>query len=376
MSDPGPSSSLAPGPFTQRESTIAAFRYADADIILRSSDKVDFYVHRLILSVSSPVFHDMFSIPQPPPDVDSPRLPIIDMAEDQHALKIVLGFFYAAACLPPLEDFDDVKIALNMVRKYDLPGPVPFLKHRLQALAIHTPERVFAVAWLYQWKDMALVAARHTKMGQSIFGPSYFPEFQDVPAEAFWKLEEYHQRRRAAVGVVALLWNHWLGPDQLDFPIAGEAGRCDCVRNGRGVVYYARPSNLPTSAVAGWWTDHMKRLYSALREDPRPDIVTSTRLLMPTINEAQACDVCEQDAIVAMDAFNEIFKAEMERRISEVGAMCFPPARACSLIASSPFVSSSTLIPPSEIFPEEKIAGSRRSSGDDQKPEARSAPAH
>ncbi|KAA1474256.1 hypothetical protein DENSPDRAFT_882656 [Dentipellis sp. KUC8613] len=318
MPDPKPPDSLAPGPLMRREVKVAAFRYADADIVLRSSDKVDFHVHQLILSTSSPVFRHMFSIPQPPLDATPRGLPVLNMTEDQHALQIVLGFLYAPTCLPVLEHFDDIKTALNMVRKYDLPGAVPLLKHKLEVLAPHTPERVFAVAWLHQWKDMALIAARHTAMGHSIFGPSYFPEIQDVPAEAFWVLEDYQQRRRAAVGVVALFWNHWLGPAQLDFPIAGAAGRCACVRDERGVVYFAKPENACASAVAGWWTDHMRRLHAALRQDPRPDTVTSARLLVPTIREAQACDVCEQDVIPAMDAFNETFKAEMERRISEL----------------------------------------------------------
>ncbi|KAI0255963.1 hypothetical protein BJV78DRAFT_1113987, partial [Lactifluus subvellereus] len=41
------------------------FDDADADIILRSSDQVNFHVYKVILSVASPFFKDMFSLPQP-----------------------------------------------------------------------------------------------------------------------------------------------------------------------------------------------------------------------------------------------------------------------------------------------------------------------
>lgn len=35
-----------------------------ADIILRSGDNVDFYVYRIVLSLASPFFKYMFSLPQ------------------------------------------------------------------------------------------------------------------------------------------------------------------------------------------------------------------------------------------------------------------------------------------------------------------------
>ena len=41
------------------------FDKLSADVILRSSDRVDFRVHRTILVEASPVFSDMFSLPQP-----------------------------------------------------------------------------------------------------------------------------------------------------------------------------------------------------------------------------------------------------------------------------------------------------------------------
>ncbi|KAH9066765.1 hypothetical protein EDB87DRAFT_1588082 [Lactarius vividus] len=45
----------------------------DSDTILRSSDQVDFYVYRIILSKSSPFFKSMLSLPQP--DTSVPEKP-------------------------------------------------------------------------------------------------------------------------------------------------------------------------------------------------------------------------------------------------------------------------------------------------------------
>jgi len=38
----------------------------DADVILRASGGKEFHAHKLVLSLASPVFRDMFSVPQPP----------------------------------------------------------------------------------------------------------------------------------------------------------------------------------------------------------------------------------------------------------------------------------------------------------------------
>lgn len=46
--------------------TIASppFDDPEADIILRSSDNVDFHVYKFLLSLVSPVFKSMFALPQ------------------------------------------------------------------------------------------------------------------------------------------------------------------------------------------------------------------------------------------------------------------------------------------------------------------------
>ncbi|KAH9022443.1 hypothetical protein EDB84DRAFT_495727 [Lactarius hengduanensis] len=42
------------------------FAPTDANIIIRSSDKVNFRVHKSLLAMSSPFFRDLLSLPQPP----------------------------------------------------------------------------------------------------------------------------------------------------------------------------------------------------------------------------------------------------------------------------------------------------------------------
>ncbi|KAH9053910.1 hypothetical protein EDB87DRAFT_145757 [Lactarius vividus] len=59
----------------------------DASLIVRSSDQVDFRVHKSLLAVSSPFFEDLLSLPQPPDGEHIDGLPVIQLSEDAGLLN-------------------------------------------------------------------------------------------------------------------------------------------------------------------------------------------------------------------------------------------------------------------------------------------------
>ena len=71
-----------------------AFDYDDADITLRSSDQVDYHVHKIILSTSSPFFKSMFSLPQTDATVSVNQNPIIDLPENNKTIGALLTRIY------------------------------------------------------------------------------------------------------------------------------------------------------------------------------------------------------------------------------------------------------------------------------------------
>ena len=70
------------------------FNDADADVILRSSDNVYFKVFKLLLSMGSPLFKDMFSLPQSASASEDGTsetkggLPVIQVSETAKILRI------------------------------------------------------------------------------------------------------------------------------------------------------------------------------------------------------------------------------------------------------------------------------------------------
>ena len=65
----------------------------DADLIIRAAGTLDFRVHKLILSLASPFFKDMFTLPQPPSDTPE-TLPHVDVQESPKTWENILQTIY------------------------------------------------------------------------------------------------------------------------------------------------------------------------------------------------------------------------------------------------------------------------------------------
>lgn len=71
----------------------ATFNDSDADVILRSSDSLNFPVRKSILSEVSTFFKDMFSLPQAETvdaSIGPVELDIVPVAEDRDALYLFI----------------------------------------------------------------------------------------------------------------------------------------------------------------------------------------------------------------------------------------------------------------------------------------------
>lgn len=91
---------------------------SDPDVILRAPGGTVFSVHKLILSIASPVFRDMFSVPQPPPTDESSELPIVDVNDPPEALEAFLRIIYPIRN-PLIDDVETLVSVLRLADKYD-----------------------------------------------------------------------------------------------------------------------------------------------------------------------------------------------------------------------------------------------------------------
>ncbi|KAJ8688696.1 Cytoplasmic and mitochondrial histidine tRNA synthetase [Pleurotus ostreatus] len=81
-------------PATTTAKALKPFDDEDADIILRSSDGVDFYVYKLILTLASPIFRDMFLLPDSASNAREGDKALVDMHENSDVLDTLLRLCY------------------------------------------------------------------------------------------------------------------------------------------------------------------------------------------------------------------------------------------------------------------------------------------
>jgi hypothetical protein len=74
---------------------------SDANLVIRSSDFVNFKVHTPVLAVASPFFKDLLTLPQPPDSESVDGLPVIQLPEDSELLSTLVSMLYPLPLVVP-----------------------------------------------------------------------------------------------------------------------------------------------------------------------------------------------------------------------------------------------------------------------------------
>ena len=141
------------------------FTTDDGDVILRAGtdpgSKHDFRIHKLILSLASPVFKDMFSFPQPPNQnkIEQPDIPIVDVPDSPQVLDTILRFVYPGVELPKFTDLSLLSALLSAADKYNIASMLPVLRDALNAFIPENSFSVYATACRFGFSEEAKAAA-------------------------------------------------------------------------------------------------------------------------------------------------------------------------------------------------------------------------
>ena len=182
------------------------FNFPDGDVILRTTSGTksrDFRVHKWLLSYTSSVFKDMFTIPQPPESAVSSDVDIITITDSPQALELVLQFVYPSPTLPAVDDFTVLSEALVVADKYDIEAARVRLRTLFAELVKTEPLRAYAVACRFGLTDEMKIASSHTT---SLHLPDYAElpdEFKLIPATDYHRLILLHSKYRREVRAIA-----------------------------------------------------------------------------------------------------------------------------------------------------------------------------
>ncbi|KAI0954736.1 hypothetical protein AcW1_006530 [Taiwanofungus camphoratus] len=283
-----------------------------ADIILRSSDLVDFRVRKCILAEASPFFESMFNLPQPVTSTlrsagNKDGLSVITMPEDSSTLDKLLRICYPVRN-PKIQDIDELRPLLDAAIKYDVTEASDVAKGLLCAFAETTPLRAYAISLQCKLERETRIAAR-CFLNYPIVEDECATELEEVSGAAYHRLLRYHRRCGQVASKITseLHWirtYHWVFMD----------GDCSC-KTDSVILYSWR--HLSTKK---WWEDDMRgRTARLLAERPSGKALLTPEYMKEAEEGAMSCDHCKSWARDSqLRAFTQIFAEEVDKATSKI----------------------------------------------------------
>ncbi|KAG1880579.1 hypothetical protein C8R48DRAFT_169111 [Suillus tomentosus] len=272
------------------------FLHAKADIILRSSDGVDFHVITLFLKLASSSFDSIIEQAAQSDQVEG-DLPVVPVEENHRVLDIWLRFCYPSTLAedPPLHEIEDIIPVLEAARKYSLKPLEHKVRQALKSRMEKEPLTCFAVAMRAQLNVEATLAAEYT-LRQSLI-PASVPEIDLITAKELLALLTYHQRCGISVQSLGVDLS-WITSSYMSLNAAGyqwiiQSGSCKCESSSRFLLNGQRPLK--------WWSDYMEKSLVSLRDKPSGHTVLAG--VGDTVRGVRAigCSQCCSNILVDLD---------------------------------------------------------------------------
>ncbi|KAL1941207.1 hypothetical protein VTO73DRAFT_7419 [Trametes versicolor] len=184
------------------------FDLPTADLILRTSDLVDFRVHSQVLGLASAFFAAMLALPEPTigtphpsthdTDAASKDAPVIPVSEDSTTLELLLRLVYPMP--KPHAQMEDAQMmvpALLAATKYDMALPIETMSERLVAIISKSPLQVWAAACRTGLESVARQAAEALKASWTPSSAEVLPFMDDlgdmsgISAGDYYRLKQF-----------------------------------------------------------------------------------------------------------------------------------------------------------------------------------------
>jgi hypothetical protein len=298
-----PSTTDAPSPFDDSK----------ADIILRSIDQVDFRVYKCLLSLASPVFETMFTLPQPSETTiaDEARdgLTVIPIDESARTLHSLLAFCHPG-CVPILDNLDDIQEVLRLAMKFDMQGVAQRVVQVLRAPEFmqKEPLRVFAIACRFRFEDEARLAAKET-LRFPVSEWKFVKELEYTSGGTHQHLLDYFFHCCVAAGEVASCFDWITRSDYVWFTCTSSS----CSDSRKTLVDVGDNAYCPKF----WWKKHMQRANATLQICPHYEIISKRDWMLAALKESR-CITCLRQGPKDLVRFSNEFSKEVLRRTSEV----------------------------------------------------------
>ncbi|KZP24478.1 hypothetical protein FIBSPDRAFT_857168 [Athelia psychrophila] len=290
----------------------APFDDPKADVILRSSDNVDFRCHKLLLSMASTFFEGMFSLPQPngaDGDEKKDGLHVVPMEERAPTLEAILKLCHPSSIRnPPILELDAIRSIFGAARKYGMEDAEHLVRSALISARFldDEPLRVFGIACALRLAAEARIAAAAT-LELDVEGLDYFPELEYISGADLFHLQKYHKNCRRVAHDIASDFKWLVGGEYIWFTCGIAHRDIDSV----GLPGHDRPTS-------NWWVnDYVVPCREALEKKPVGKTVKTDELMARAIRSGRHCQMCSPENFVDLKAFGKVFGQEIDKAVAE-----------------------------------------------------------
>ncbi|KAJ7646831.1 hypothetical protein FB45DRAFT_1051444 [Roridomyces roridus] len=290
-------SERAPSPFAADPAPDAWPR----DLILRSSDDVEFYVHKAVLVLSSETgaFRDI-AVPALPASTTAatdapPDLPVIQVKESSLVLYRLL-----LLCYPKRKGFitgdvlEHIHLIYRAAHSHGMEGICELLRSNLFARISDEPYRVYSLACSLGLPETARAAATETLKGPNLLLSGEYEIFEFTLVTGSYLIALNRFRTQCADAACIAVDNHGVivnleGEDHCWWSTKGHSRGCGAMVTGAGTDKVWRP--------AIWFQEHIARVRDAVRKTPcREAAATALMDYTPCFPLIGGCSLCNADA--------------------------------------------------------------------------------
>ena len=191
------------------------FTTEDGDVVLRVGPDDTFRVHKLVLSLVSPVFKDLFQSARPdqPDGGQEGFIPVIPIADSPETVDLLLRFIYPGVVPPTITDPTVLSALLAVADKYGVQTMSPIVKERLadEEVLEEDPFGVYIAARRWGFANEAKGAAQRLTLAEIMESPSS-KDPQNLAGEDFFRLLWFMQKRgdkaKSTIRTSLIKWNH------------------------------------------------------------------------------------------------------------------------------------------------------------------------
>ncbi|KLO06532.1 hypothetical protein SCHPADRAFT_687700 [Schizopora paradoxa] len=245
-----------------------SFAFDDGDLVLQSTDSINFRVHSVILKLSSSVFRDMLAIPQASssePKSTSTDEPIV-LAECANVVRILLNIIYPVQHTIDEEAIETLELlnsSITAAIKYDMPAVIQALRAFIRAQTRSTqpkfhPVALYGSAWNFGFGEEAKALSAKT-LSYNLDTPEIYGYLKKVDSEGMLKLLILHRRRKLLMlnALNSMTDDPPFAPDVSDVNgpvnVPHLPGEDHCLKlNGNVMSLSPRPADYKSDAKHAW----------------------------------------------------------------------------------------------------------------------------